>query len=185
MNQRLNLLYLDHKQCDQIWVNFATYATFYKSLSNGWGFVQCLEKNFNLLWQNCNVFGLHFNVVHGQILKNNIAIWLHWSQSIERERSTRRIEEIEHVNRQWWGQILVGGFLSYFLICPSKKCATGTYWRGGLALKKKGVHSLKAVWPVKKSSNAYKSCPKMIPIDKLTILTPVQKLPKMWTTWAE
>ena len=31
-----------YKQCDQNWRNFATWATFYKSLSNGWGFIQCL-----------------------------------------------------------------------------------------------------------------------------------------------
>ena len=33
-----------------------------------------LGKSLNLLWQNCNVFGLPFNAVRGQILKNNVAI---------------------------------------------------------------------------------------------------------------
>ena len=30
----------------------------------------------------------------------------------------------------------------------------------------------------KKSPNVYKSCPKMISLEKLTILTPLQKLPE-------
>ena len=30
----------------------------------------------------------------------------------------------------------------------------------------------------KKSPNVYQSCPKMISLEKLTILTPLQKLPK-------
>ena len=34
-----------------------------------------------------------------------------------------------------------------------------------------------AVWPVK-SSNVYKKCPKMISLEKLKILTPLQELPK-------
>ena len=34
-----------------------------------------------------------------------------------------------------------------------------------------------AVWPEKKSPNVYKSCPKMISLDKWLILTPFQKLP--------
>ena len=32
----------------------------------------------SLLWQNFNVFGPPFNVVQGQILKYNLAIWSHW-----------------------------------------------------------------------------------------------------------
>ena len=35
-----------------------------------------------------------------------------------------------------------------------------------------------AVWPVKKSPNVYKSCPKIISLEKLNILTPFQKMPK-------
>ena len=31
---------------------------------------------------------------------------------------------------------------------------------------------------IKKSPNVYKSCPKMISLEKLKILTPLQKLPK-------
>ena len=34
------------------------------------------------------------------------------------------------------------------------------------------------VWPVKKPPNVYKSCPKMISLEKLKILTSLQKLPK-------
>ena len=34
------------------------------------------------------------------------------------------------------------------------------------------------VWPDKKSPNVYKSCPKMISVEKLMILTPLQKLPR-------
>ena len=35
-----------------------------------------------------------------------------------------------------------------------------------------------AVWLVKKSPNVYKSCPKWLSLEKLKILTPLQKLPK-------
>ena len=38
-----------------------------------------LGKFLNLLWQNCNALGQPFKVVHGLTLKNNIDIWLHWS----------------------------------------------------------------------------------------------------------
>ena len=34
------------------------------------------------------------------------------------------------------------------------------------------------VWPVKSHPNVYKSCPKMISLEKLKILTPLQKLLK-------
>ena len=34
------------------------------------------------------------------------------------------------------------------------------------------------VWPEKKLTNVYKSCPKMILLEKWLILTPLQKLPK-------
>ena len=52
-----------------------------------WIFVKWLRvysvfgKLLNLLWQNCNVFGQPFNVVYGQILKNNIATWSHCDNS--------------------------------------------------------------------------------------------------------
>ena len=36
----------------------------------------------------------------------------------------------------------------------------------------------------KKLPNVYKSCPKMISLGKLKILTPLQKLPKMYEIWA-
>ena len=35
------------------------------------------DKISNLLWQFFDVFGQLFNVVIGQILKNNLAIWSH------------------------------------------------------------------------------------------------------------
>ena len=41
-------------QCDQIWRNFVTLGSFWLSLSNGWGFVQCL------------------------VLENDVTIWPHW-----------------------------------------------------------------------------------------------------------
>ena len=37
---------------------------------------------------------------------------------------------------------------------------------------------LPSVWPDKNCTNVYKSCPKMISLDKWMILTPLQKLPK-------
>ena len=37
----------------------------------------------------------------------------------------------------------------------------------------------------KKLPNVYKSCPKMILLEKLKILTPLQKLPKMWAIWVK
>ena len=37
----------------------------------------------------------------------------------------------------------------------------------------------------KESPNVYKSCPKMISLEKWKILTPLQKLPKMWTIWSK
>ena len=36
----------------------------------------------------------------------------------------------------------------------------------------------------KKSPNVYKSCPKMISVKKLKILTPLQKCLRMWEIWA-
>ena len=35
-------------------------------------------KMLGLLWQICYTIGLNFIVVNGQILKNNLTIWLHW-----------------------------------------------------------------------------------------------------------
>ena len=35
-----------------------------------------------------------------------------------------------------------------------------------------------SVWPEKNRTNVYKSCPKMISLEKLKILTPLQNLPK-------
>ena len=39
------------------------------------------------------------------------------------------------------------------------------------------MHDDSPVWP-EKSPNVYKSCPKMFSLEKLKILTPLQKLPK-------
>ena len=36
----------------------------------------------------------------------------------------------------------------------------------------------------KKSPNVYESCPKMISLEKLKILTPLQKCLRMWEIWA-
>ena len=63
------------RECDQIWRNFATLAKLYKSLA-----YFLFGKMLNLLWQICDIIGLIFIVAHGQILKNNIAIWSHWSK---------------------------------------------------------------------------------------------------------
>ena len=40
-----------------------------------------------------------------------------------------------------------------------------------------------AVWPVKSHQMSIKSCPKMISLEKIKILTPLQKLPIMWEIW--
>ena len=37
----------------------------------------------------------------------------------------------------------------------------------------------------KKSPNVYKSCPKVSSLEKYRILTPLQKLPKMWAIWVK
>ena len=37
----------------------------------------------------------------------------------------------------------------------------------------------------KKLLNVYKSCPKMIPLEKWKISTPLQIWPKMWAIWAK
>ena len=59
---------LRDKQCGQIWQNFTNLATFYESLSI-----------FEPTLANLLCFGQPFKVVHGLTLKNNIDIWLHWS----------------------------------------------------------------------------------------------------------
>ena len=38
--------------------------------------------------------------------------------------------------------------------------------------------------PREKLPNVHKSCPKMISIEKLKILAPAQKLPKLWEIWS-
>ena len=38
--------------------------------------------------------------------------------------------------------------------------------------------SFQTVWPEQKTPNVYKSCPKMISLQKLKLFTPLQKLPK-------
>ena len=56
----------------QNWIYLSSVTRFGNIL---WIFVKWLRvcsvfgNFFNLLWQNCNVFGLHFNVVFGQMLK--------------------------------------------------------------------------------------------------------------------
>ena len=51
-----------------LWQHFMNFCQMAESLFS-------VRQFFNLIWQNCNDFGQPFNVVHGQILKNNIAIW--------------------------------------------------------------------------------------------------------------
>ena len=57
-----------------LWPNFLIFVKWLKVYS-------VFGKLLNLLWQNCNVFGQPFNVVYGQILKNNIATWSHCDNS--------------------------------------------------------------------------------------------------------
>ena len=35
-------------------------------------------KMISLLWQICDIIGLYFIVANGQILKNNLTIWVHY-----------------------------------------------------------------------------------------------------------
>ena len=44
---------------------------------------------------------------------------------------------------------------------------------------------LKAVWSVKNRQMSIKVAQKMIPPEKWKILTPLQKMPKMWAIWAK
>ena len=54
-----------------------------------------------------------------------------------------------------------------------KTCFTGD------AVHVLSVSSIKGImWPVRPEKNCQKSCPKMISLEKLKILTPLQKLPK-------
>ena len=54
-------------------------AKVYKSLAN-FGMVNFLFGTMlSLLWQICDIIGLIFIVTNGQILKNNLTIWSHWS----------------------------------------------------------------------------------------------------------
>ena len=55
-----------HKQCYQIWRNFAILAKVYKSLAN---FVTVYFLFGKMLWQTCDIIGLIFIVANGQILK--------------------------------------------------------------------------------------------------------------------
>ena len=55
-------------------------AKVYKSLAN-FGMVNFLFGTMlSLLWQICDIIGLIFIVTNGQILKNNLTIWSHWSK---------------------------------------------------------------------------------------------------------
>ena len=44
---------------------------------------------------------------------------------------------------------------------------------------------VEAVWPDKTRQNVYKSCPKMVSLEKWIILTPLQKLPKNGENWGK
>ena len=45
-------------------------------------------KMLSLLLQICDIIGLIFSVANGQILKNNLTIWSHWTLSTTRSRTS-------------------------------------------------------------------------------------------------
>ena len=59
-------------QCDQI------LRILNESLSNGWGFIQCLANFWTCFGKSIMNIGQIWAVVSSQIMKNNTAIWSHW-----------------------------------------------------------------------------------------------------------
>ena len=62
---------------------FGDISPFWQKFTSLWQILMVyflFGKMLNLLWQICDIIGLIFIVAHGQILKNNIAIWSHWSK---------------------------------------------------------------------------------------------------------
>ena len=77
--------------CDQIWRKIAALAKVYKSWANFWQFILIWQTS-EPTWQICDIIGLIFIVANGQILKNNLVIWLHCDAiSVPRVVSTGRI----------------------------------------------------------------------------------------------
>ena len=78
---RANKLYRyrdDHRQCDQIWQNFATCANFQKSKANFRGYILRLATFKSYFGRFSKNFGQIRTVVSSQIMKNIRAIWSHW-----------------------------------------------------------------------------------------------------------
>ena len=67
-------------QCDQIWQSYASLAESlqYWAIFFGGGYL-LFGKILELLWQILYPIGQISVQVNGQMLKNNLAIWSHWS----------------------------------------------------------------------------------------------------------
>ena len=63
-------------QCDQIWRFLPLWQNFISLWQFNKGF-KAFGQILNLFRQILNAIGQIFNIIIGQILKNNLAIWLH------------------------------------------------------------------------------------------------------------
>ena len=94
-----------HHQCDQICRNCTTLAKSLKYWAILGVFIYCLAKILELLWQVLYAIGQMFFHLKGQMLKNNQAIWSHWSSSSLTFRSNQRTKNV--------------GVLSCLHLCPN------------------------------------------------------------------
>jgi len=60
--------------------------------------VNCVGKMLSQFWHICDILGLIFIVANGQILKNNLTIWSHWSglMNILSVFLVTRLERLRH-----------------------------------------------------------------------------------------
>ena len=79
-------------------------------------------------------------------------------------------QDYTYVSR-FWTEInyrLKRSIITSFAVCADHQWKTFVSW---------------PLWPEKKSPNVYKSCPKIISLEKWQILTPLQKCLRMWEIW--
>ena len=92
-------------QCDQIWRNFATLASAYKSLGIFLTVYSSFGKMLNPLWQICDSIVRIFIVTNGHILKNNLTIRSHlyhrWTKIIPQDCSLSLRSNIERY-KMWY-----------------------------------------------------------------------------------
>ena len=91
-----------------VWPDLAKlhhFGKIFKVLGNFGGFIYCLAKILELLWQVLYAIGQMFFHLKGQMLKNNQAIWSHWSSSSLTFRSNQRTKNV--------------GVLSCHHLCPN------------------------------------------------------------------